>query len=479
MRVVIAVTAALLLLAAGLAGRMAILWAETQRFEASSVCLAGGGDGCRALHGGVVVGSRETAGRGSTRYVSVRLPDRRDAVYDATVFVDYGLVDFLTVGLPIGVEEWHGDVTRLFRGDRFLLTKDSPESGLDDSFYMLLLPLFFAGLVAPIGVEIRERGSSASTYDLPRVIRPRRLLLYTVGVLGLMALAIVFDPFRVPFVPFRVTSAHLLGVGTWGGMIALGWASLFRTTIVLDVDHLTVRSWPFKRAVRFAELSSVDFVGSGDRQVLVLALHGGERLRVSLLSFAARERAILADVLRRYSGAGRASASVDRVHGGDRGRPFGIRAFLSMSGWQRISPIAWWEWVLAPVCIALVGAFLGAGVLIDAPLAERLVFVAVGGPLLLLSVISGYTWRRQMRTERELRAMGRVTRGTIDWIGEWSSPYWAFTYRYADATGTPRSGRAFGLAVDILKRREGETGDVRYDERGASLWTDISGVQAI
>ena len=88
MRVVIAVTAALLLLAAGLAGRMAILWAETQRFEASSVCLAGGGDGCRALHGGVVVGSRETAGRGSTRYVSVRLPDRRDAVYDATVFVD-------------------------------------------------------------------------------------------------------------------------------------------------------------------------------------------------------------------------------------------------------------------------------------------------------------------------------------------------------------------------------------------------------
>src|SRR5207244_689897 len=214
--------------------------------------------------------------------------------------------------------EWHGDVTRLFRGDRFLLTKDSPESRLDDSFYMLLLPVFFAGLVAPIGVEIRERGSSASTYDLPRVIRPRRLLLYTVGVLGL------------------------------------------------------------------------------------LALHGGERLPVRLLSFAARERAILADVLRRYSGAGRASASVDRVHGGDRGRPFGIRAFLSMSGWQRISPIAWWEWVLAPVCIALVGAFLGAGVLIDAPLAERLVFVAVGGPLLLLSVISGYTWRRQMRTEREL-----------------------------------------------------------------------------
>src|SRR5439155_1110421 len=182
-----------------------------------------------------------------------------------------------------------------------------------------------------------------------------------------------------PFVPFRVTSAHLVGLGTWGGMIALGWASLFRTTIVLDVDHLTVRSWPFKRAVPFSELSSVDFVGSGDRQVLVLALHGGERFRVSLLSFAARERAILADVLGRYR------------------------------------------------------------------------------------------WRRQVLTERELRAMGRVTRGTIDWIGEWSSPYWAFTYRYADATGTPRSGRAFGLAVDILKRREGETGDVRYDERGASL----------
>ena len=196
---------------------MAILWAETQRFEASSVCLAGGGDGCRALHGGVVIRSRETAGRGSARYVSVRLPDRQDVVYDATVFVDYGLFDFLTVGLPIGVEEWHGDVTRLLQGDRFLLTKDSPESRLDDSFYILLLPLFFAGLVAPIGVEIRERGSSASTYDLPRVIRPRRLLLYTVGVLSLMALAIVFDPFRVPFVPFRVTSAHLLGVATWGG----------------------------------------------------------------------------------------------------------------------------------------------------------------------------------------------------------------------------------------------------------------------
>src|SRR5207247_6218715 len=106
LRVVITLTAALLLLAAGLAGRMAILWAETQRFEGSSVCLAGGGDGCRALHGGVVIGSRATAGRGSTRYVSVRLPDRRDAVYDATVFVDYGLVGFLTVGLPIRADRW-------------------------------------------------------------------------------------------------------------------------------------------------------------------------------------------------------------------------------------------------------------------------------------------------------------------------------------------------------------------------------------
>src|SRR5438552_18096913 len=149
-RVVIAVTAALLLLAAGLAGRMAILWAETQRFEASSVCLAGGGDGCRALHGGVVVGSRETAGRGSTRYVSVRLPDRRDAVYDATVFVDYGLFDSLTVGLPIGVEEWHGDVTRLFRGDRFLLTKDSLESRFDYSFYMMFLLVLLVLLVGRI-----------------------------------------------------------------------------------------------------------------------------------------------------------------------------------------------------------------------------------------------------------------------------------------------------------------------------------------
>ncbi|TMC47078.1 MAG: hypothetical protein E6J23_00895 [Chloroflexi bacterium] len=479
MRIVVAATAALLLLAAVLAGRMAILWAETQRFEASSVCLAGGGDGCRALHGGVVVGTRETSGRGSTRYVSVRLPDRQDAVYEATVFVDYGLFDFLTVGLPIGVEEWDGGVTRLFRGERFLLTKDSPESRLDDAFYMLLLPLFFAGLVAPIGVEIRGRGKALpSTYELPRVIRPRRMLLFILGVLGLMAVAIVFDPFRVPFVPFRITSAHVIGIVTWGGAIALGWASMFRTTILLDVDHLTIRSWPGTRAFAFSELSSVEFVGSGDRQVLVLAVHGGKREQVALLPFAPRERAILAEVLGRSSGAGRASASVERVKAGDRGHPFGMRELFSMTGWQRVSPTAWWEWLLAPVGIALVCVFLGGAVFIDAPAAGRAVFLAVGGPLLALGVICWYTWRQRRLTERELRATGGVTRGTIDWIGEWSSPYWAFTYRYFDGAGTPRSGRVYGLAPDVLTRREGETGEVRYDDRGASLWNDVGGAKA-
>src|SRR5438552_17976388 len=89
LRVVIAVTAALLLLAAALGGRMAILWAETQRFEASWACLAGGGDGCGALHGGAGMGSRVTAGRGATGYVSVRRRDRRDVVYGPTSFVGY------------------------------------------------------------------------------------------------------------------------------------------------------------------------------------------------------------------------------------------------------------------------------------------------------------------------------------------------------------------------------------------------------
>jgi len=304
------------------------------------------------------------------------------------------------------------------------------------------------------------------------------MLLFIIGVLGLMAVSIVFDPFRVPFVPFRITSAHLIGIVTWGGAIALGWASTFRTTLVLDVDQLTIRSWPRTRAFAFSELSSIEFVGSGDRQVLVFAIDGGRRVQVSLLPFAPRERAILAEVLGRNSGAGRASASVERVRAGDRGHPFGIRAFLSMTGWQRASPALWWEWLFAFACAPLGAVFLGAAVFVDGPLEERAIFLAVGGFFLVLSAIGAYTWRQRMLTERELRATGAVTRGTIDWIGEWSSPYFAFTYRYVDGAGTARAGRVYGLASDVLTRREGETGEVRYDNRGASLWSDVVGAQS-
>jgi len=445
-----------------------------QRYEASPFCSGGVTSGCRAFRDGVVTRVEQTTGRGASRTVWFRAATA-SLELESTVFVDYGLFATLVSGIPVSIEEWDGEVSALVRGQRFLLTKSSPHSRLDDAFNLILLPLFFAGITWPIAFELRDRRPPIAppVYRLPYRLRARPLWIYVAAVIGLVAVVLVFDPFRVPYVPFEITGGKLAALGVWAALIGLSWGQTLRQTIDLYPERLVVRAWPHRREIGLAEIVKVDVSGSDDRQTVSLGLAGGERVELGLMPFAPSDRRILADFLARHSRAGVKSAGVGHLRTGDRLGQFGVTEMLRVTAWQRVSSVRWWELALTGV-VGLMGLGSLAGVVFIDSVIGALALGAFGLFFEALGGLGLYALWARARIERRLRADGHEATGTIDWVGSLGEQYGAaagFTWHYLDGSGALRRGQATGYGNDVLAHREGETGVVLSDDRGHSMWT--------
>lgn len=451
--------------------------ADAQLFEAARPCGAGGiAPNCITLEVADVVAVK---GTGSSATVDVRV--RAGASAHVVAFVDYGLVKTVVAGSSVTADYWRGRLAALATAKTLLLTKESPESQVEDAYALALLGGFFGSLLLPVALEGRRRSGDAQAIadqrdrplaQLPLTLRPWPVNYLALLILGLFLLGWLLDPFSVPLVRYTVSAGQLALLALYGGGIVWTVMTMLRSRIEVRDDAIRISSWRGASEVSYYEIERVSVRQAGRARLLAIGVRGAEReVTAHLENYTRLDQARVIDVLASRARSATFTDEAQLARRGEASRS-GLRSLIPLMSWraERLSDrLPTIEIVMPAVMLVIFVPITIAGLfgIASGDIGFGLLMFVLGALFCGFGFTSYAQWLNQRRLQARLKRSGVLASGrvieTSAVSGTGGPSYTLVRYEFTTPDGTVYRRTAFDVANVAERWRTGDTVQVRYD----------------